>query len=102
MVGTYGHGLLIGLHGDSAQPHESTLADVTLQSIQVLQQRGRPKTRPKKLVADKAYDSASFRRRLRQRGIKPTIPIFERGICKQPKCGRPIRPWCSVSPALEL
>lgn len=92
MVVTDGHGLPIGLHVDSAQPHESTLAETTLQTIRVPQQRGRPKTRPKELVADKAYNSANFRRKLRQRGIKPTIPTSERRARKRPKRGRPVRP----------
>jgi transposase len=92
MVVTDGHGLPIGLHVDSAQPHESTLAETTLQTIRVLRKRGRPKTRPKELVADKACDSAGFRRKLRRRGIKPTIPTFERRARKRPKRGRPLRP----------
>jgi len=91
MVVTDGHGLPIGLHVASAQPHESTLAEVTLRTIRVPQKRGRPKTRPKELVADKAYDSAAFRRTLRRRGIKPTIPTFERRPRKHPKRGRPLR-----------
>lgn len=91
MVVVDGHGLPIGLHVDSAQPHEVTLAEPTLGTIRVPQKRGRPKTRPKELVADKAYDSAEFRRRLRRRGIKPTIPTFERRKRKKPKRGRPIR-----------
>jgi transposase len=57
----------------------------------VPQKRGRPKTRPKEEVADKAYDSADFRRKLRKRGIKPTIPHFERRQRRKPKRGRPIR-----------
>jgi hypothetical protein len=43
-------------------------------------------------VADKAYDSHELRQRLRRRGIKPTIPTFER---RQPKRGRPIKPGAS-------
>ena len=86
-----GNGLPIGLHVDSAQPHEVTLAETTLATIRVPQTRGRPKTRPKELVADKAYDSAAFRRKLRTRGIKPTIPTFERRKRRNPKRGRPIR-----------
>ena len=48
-----GNGLPIGLHVASAQPHEVTLAEPTLRTIRVPQKRGRPKTRPKELVADK-------------------------------------------------
>jgi transposase len=86
-----GNGLPIGLHIDSAQPHEVTLAEPTLQTIRVPQRRGRPKTRPKEVVADKAYDSAEFRRHLRQRRIKVTIPTYARRTRKRPKRGRPIR-----------
>lgn len=89
-----GNGLPIGLHVDSAQPHELTLAEPTLRTIPRSPQTrtSRYKTRPQELVADKAYDSADFRRRLRRRGIKPTIPTFERRKRKKPKRGRPIRP----------
>ena len=91
MVVADGNGLPIGLHVDSAQPHEITLAETTLKTIRVPQKRGRPKTRPKEVVADKAYDSADFPRKLRKRGIKPTIPHFERRKRRKPKRGRPIR-----------
>jgi transposase len=67
MVVVEGSGLPIGLHVDSAQPHELRLAEATLRTIAVPCRRGRPKTRPKELVADKAYDSADFRRKLRRR-----------------------------------
>jgi Transposase DDE domain len=73
MVVADGHGLPMGLYVASAQPHESQLADATLATVPVPQQRGRPRTRPKELVADKAYDSHDFRQRLRRPGIKPTI-----------------------------
>ncbi|GII55535.1 IS5 family transposase [Planotetraspora thailandica] len=36
---------------------------------------GRPRTRPDRVLADKAYTSAANRRYLRRRGIKATIPI---------------------------
>jgi len=35
---------------------------------------GRPRTRPGRLLGDKAYSSAAIRAHLRQRGIKATIP----------------------------
>jgi transposase len=34
---------------------------------------GRPRRRPRQLVADRAYDSRGHRRKLRQRGIRPVI-----------------------------
>jgi transposase len=46
-------------------------------------------------VADKAYDSREFHQRLHRRGIKPTIPTFERHKRRRPKRGRPIKPGAS-------
>jgi hypothetical protein len=91
MVVADGHGLPIGLHVDSARPHESQLAGSTLATIRVPRWRGRPRTRPKALVADKADDRREFRRSLRRRGIKPTIPAFARRLRQRPKRGRPLR-----------
>lgn len=36
--------------------------------------RGRPRTRPKRVVGDKGYSSGKVRRYLRRRGIQPVIP----------------------------
>jgi transposase len=36
--------------------------------------RGRPRLRPSRLVADKAYGSRMFKQFLRRRGIQPVIP----------------------------
>jgi transposase len=91
MVVAEGHGLPIGLYVASAQPHEIQLADTTLATIRVPQPRGRPRTRPKELVADRAYDSHGFRHRLRRRGIKRTIPTVDRRKRRQPKRGRTIK-----------
>jgi transposase len=91
MVVADGHGLPIGLYVCSAQPHESQLADATLATVRVPQKRGRPRTRPKEVVADKAYDSRDLRQRLRRRGIKPTIPTFARRKRRKLKRGRPIK-----------
>ena len=64
----------------------------TLQTMRVARQRGgRPKQRPKELVADRAYDSDLFRRWLRSRGIKPTIPAYLRRERKRPKWGRLVK-----------
>jgi transposase len=60
-----GQGLPIGLYMDSAQPHESQLADATLATIHVPQKR--------------------------RRGIKPTIPTIERCKRRRPRRGRPIK-----------
>jgi hypothetical protein len=69
MVVADGNGLPVGLHMDSTQLHENQLAEATLATMRVPQERGHPRTRPKELVADKAYDRREFRQRLRQRDI---------------------------------
>lgn len=86
-----GNGLPIGLLIESASPHEVTLASKTLDTVSVPRKRGRPRKRPKELIADKAYDSAAFRSWLRQKGIKPTIAHYERRERKKPRRGRPIK-----------
>jgi hypothetical protein len=83
--------LSIGLHLDSAQPHESVLAEPTLATVKVPQRQGRPRRRPRKLVADKAYDGRAFPQHLHWRGIKPAIPTFVRRHRRRPEQGRPIR-----------
>jgi transposase len=80
-----GHGTPLGLLVASAQQSEIRLAEPTLATIRVPQRCGRPKTRPKELVADKAYDSQAFREWLRCRGVRPCIPQ-RRG--KKPRRGR--------------
>lgn len=59
-----------------------------MDSVQVPREQGRPKSRPKQVVADKGYDADRIRQWLRQRGIKATIPQ-RRG--KQSHPGRPLR-----------
>jgi transposase len=92
MLVTDGNGLPIGFELASAKHHEVKLAVTTLNSVRVPRGGGgRPKQRPKELVADKAYDSKSLRQWLRSKGIKPTIPPYERRARKLPKRGRPIK-----------
>ena len=74
MLVTEGHGLPIGGQVTSAQPAEIRLAAETLATVRVPRRRGRPRHRPRVLVADKGYDSDAFRRYVRQRGIRAGIP----------------------------
>lgn len=50
--------------------------------------RGRPRTRPDALLADKAYCSAAHRRRLVRRGIKVVIPQRADQIANRKRRGR--------------
>jgi transposase len=85
-----GNGLSLGFHLDSANRAEIKLAEQTLQTIRVTRPRGRPKRRPKKLVADRGYDSHDFRQALRRRGISMCIPPKRRPTSWWPKRGRPV------------
>ena len=78
-----GTGIPLGLLVENANPSEMRLAQSTLETIRVKGKSGRPKTRPKELVADKGYDSDSFRKFLRKRGIKPCIPLRKNRIVKR-------------------
>jgi transposase len=88
MLVTEGAGVPVGLHLDSAQKAEVKLAQTTLETVRVQPRRGRPRSRPRHLVADKGYDSRSFRQYLRRRGIAHTIPLIRRRGRTRP--GRPI------------
>ena len=85
-----GNGLPLGFHLDSANRAEVRLAEQTLDTIRVAQPRGRPKQRPRKLVADRGYDSSAFRRVLRGRGIRMCIPPKRRPKNWKAKRGRPV------------
>jgi transposase len=92
MLVTDGNGLPIGLDLARANHHEVKLAVPALQTVWVPRRgRGRPKQRPKELVADRAYDSKRLRQWLRSKGIKPTIPLYARRARKHPKRGRPVK-----------
>ena len=75
----------------AANEHDSTRALDTLVKIRLQRNdRGRPRTRPKTVHADAAYDSGEIRRDLRCRQIRGNIPENPRGR-KRPKRGRPYR-----------
>ena len=55
--------------------HELSVAEQLMEQGAVKRSgRGRPRLRPKRVVADKGYSSPPFRRYLRRRGIRYTIP----------------------------
>jgi transposase len=85
-----GNGLPLGFYLESANTAEVRLAEATLDTIAVARPRGRPRQRPEKLVADRAYDSSALRAALRRRGIGMCIPPKRRPARWRPKRGRPI------------
>lgn len=75
MVVVDGQGIPLGGQVTTASPGEVTLVDSTLSTIKVPRQgRGRPRSNPERLIADKAYDSDKLRKRLKERGIDVIVP----------------------------
>lgn len=64
-----GSGLPLVVTTTKANVHDLHSALPTIDRIVI----GKQRRRPKRLRADKGYDSAAFRRALRKRGIKPAI-----------------------------
>jgi transposase len=59
----------------AGQRHDSLALVPVLGAVRIRRPgRGRPRTRPGRLLADKAYSSRAIRAHLRQRGIEATIP----------------------------
>ena len=69
------------------QAHESTQFEQVMGSVTVPQRRGRPRTRPKRLAADRAYAATRIRHWLRRHGIGAVIPAKKHRA--KPKRGRP-------------
>lgn len=64
---------------------------LTMEQIRVPGVRGRPRTRPDRLVADKGYPSKANRAWLREHGIAATIPERDDQIAhRRKRPGRPI------------
>jgi transposase len=89
MVVVDGQGLPVGIHVTSATPAEVTLVDATLRTIRV--RRGRRRRQPKRLIADRAYDSDPLRTRLARRGITVIVPYRENRTVRRYEDGRLLR-----------
>lgn len=92
MIVIDGEGIPLGVHLDSASPHEISLVDKTLSTIAVPRGGpGRPRTRPVRLIGDKAYDSDPLRTRLKKRGIELIAPHKENRKKPPTQDGRKLR-----------
>ena len=59
----------------SGQRHDSLAFEPLMGQLRIARRgSGRPRTRPGRVLGDKAYSSAAIRAHLRARGIKATIP----------------------------
>jgi transposase len=84
------NGIPLAVRLSPANDHDSTLLIPLIDAIPPIigprGRPGRPRKRPAKLHADKAYDAAEKRRALRSRGITPRIA--RRGIDSSERLGR--------------
>jgi transposase len=84
---TDARGTPLGVTLSGANHHDSTKLASTLDAVPPVRGRpGRPRRRPDKLHADKAYDHRRNRRECRERGITPRIA--RRGIESSERLGR--------------
>jgi len=76
MVVVDGAGIPLGDHLHSASPSEVKLVEATLETIRVGRRHaaGRPRQKPRRLIADRGYDSDPLREQLAARGIELIAP----------------------------
>jgi len=92
MIVVDGNGTPMGFHLDSASPGEITLLPAVLATIRVPRSgRGHPRTRPERLIGDKAYDSDPAREALARRGIRLIAPHRNSRTRRRSQDGRPLR-----------
>ncbi len=81
------NGLPLSVTLSAANGLDNQMLTVTIDAVPPIKRpRGRPRKRPHKLHADKAYDSRALRLALRQRGSIPRIA--RRGIKSSQRLGR--------------
>jgi transposase len=93
MVVVEGAGVPLGNYLHSASLAEVKLVETMLASTRVSQRHhaGRPRQKPLRVIADKAYDSDPLRTRLRQRGIELICPHKTNRVRPATQDGRALR-----------
>lgn len=91
MVLVDGQGLPLGVRLESASPGEVTLAEATLAEVKVPRPKGRPRQKPRRVIADRAYDSDPLRERLAKRGVELIVPYRKNSRLRKHEDGRTLR-----------
>ena len=91
MVLVDGQGLPLGIRLESASPAEVTFAEATLQEVRVPRPKGRPRQKPKRVIADAGYDSDPLRERLKKRAIELIAPYRKNNKRRRYEDGRKMR-----------
>ena len=63
----------------------------TVAEVRVLWPRGRPRQKPKRIIADRGYDSDPLRERFKNRGIELIAPYREKNKLRRYEDGRKLR-----------
>lgn len=86
-----GRGRVLAFILTPGQTADTSMLAATMDQIRVEGTKGRPRTRPDRLLADKGYPSKANRAWLRDRGIPATIPERDDQIAhRRKRRGRPI------------
>ena len=67
------------------------LAESTLAEVRVPRRKGRPRQKPERVIADRAYDSDPLRQRLQKRGIELIAPYRKNNLRRRFEDGRKLR-----------
>lgn len=86
---TDGVGTPLAAQLTASQAHDFTAFETVMGKVRICGPKGRPRTRPDVVAADKAYDAGRIRKNVRSRGIKAVIPEKCKPHGRKP--GRPIR-----------
>jgi transposase len=71
---TDANGLPLALHLTAGQRHESRAFEPLMAAVRLPRRRGRPRTRPKRLLGGRAYSTPAVRDHCRRRRIAAVIP----------------------------
>jgi transposase len=92
MVVVDGRGVPVGAQLASAQISEHQLAESTLATVNVPRTgRGRPRSRLRRVIADRGYDSDPLRERLKKRGTDLIVPYRSNNRHRRYEDGRKLR-----------
>lgn len=92
MVVASGQGIPLAAHLDSASPGEATLIETTLATVSVPPKRPEcPRSKPVRLIYDRAADSDPLRQRLKARGIELICRHRSNRIKPKTQDGRKLR-----------
>jgi transposase len=72
-------------------PAEITFAEASLTEVRVPRPTGRPRQKPKRVIADRVYHSDPLRERLKKRGIDLIVPHRTNLVQKRFEDGRKLR-----------